>query len=239
MASTLSGAHISNFLVANFGQDSVYEQLGRVLRNYLPQDELDKTVLVGDNSTTMQRALFDSLSGDAKAILAPEEGFDVATVPPGTLWLVKVGEPIIMGLGQPDVSANGYSLYSLSPQNKLQPRFSELTSFSGKCVGEGLAEWSCKSAIDIVSKKIMGPNATIDLILEVSKEASASEVEFILGNSVLTGSLPVGTSSLTLNFTNTGSAGTLTIRSKGEKHPDSSGSSIYFRVISIIEVSVD
>lgn len=236
LASTLSGAHISSFLVSNFGQDSVHDQLGRVLKNFLPQAELDRAVLVGDNNTTMERALFGSLSGGAKAILAPEEGFDVANVPPGTLWLVKVGEPLILGIDQPDVSGNGYSLYSLSPQNKLKPRFTELTNFSGQCAQIELSDWSCELSTDVILKEPLGPNAEIDLIVEVSEGASASEIEFIVGDSVLTGSLPAGTSSLTLNFTNAASVDVLTIRSKNQERVDSPQVSATFRIISLVGV---
>lgn len=239
LASTLSGTYISTFLVESFGKDFVHDQLGRVLRNYLPQNEIDKTVLVGDNNTTMERALFGSLSGEAKAILAPDDGYDITNVPPGTLWLVKVGEPLITGLDQPDISGNGYSLYSLSKQNKLQPRLTELTTFSGQCVEEELAEWSCRDATEVVLKEPLGPNAEIDLILEVSEEASADEIEFILGDSVLIGSLPVGTASLTLNFANTAGVGTLTIRSKGGKLTESLGSSPFLKIVSVISVPRD
>jgi phosphoglycerol transferase len=237
LASTLSGGHISSFLVANFGQDSVHDQLGRVLRNYIPQEELDKTVLVGDNNTTMERALFTSLSGGAKAILAPKEGFDVANVPPGTLWLVKVGEPIILGLDQPDISGSGYSLYSLSAQNKLEPRFTELRAFSGQCGDQELAGWSCNGTTEVVFEEELGANATIDLIIEVSEQASDSEIDFIFGDSVLTGSLPAGTSSLTLNFANSGSAGSLTVKSRSQQLVDSSEAAATFRIVSLVGVS--
>lgn len=239
LASIMSGSHISNFLVANFGQDSAYDQLGRILRNYLPQTELDKTVLVGDNNTTMERALFGSLSGGARAILAPEEGFDVATLSAGTSWLVKVGEPVILGLDQPDISGNGYSLYSLSPQNELRPRYTELGTFSGQCADKELADWSCKGITEIGLKKGVGANATIDLILEVSDEASASEINFILGDSELTGSLPAGVSSFTLEFSNRETFDKLTIRSKGATQTSDSDAQPYFKIISIVSVSSD
>lgn len=237
LASTFSGAHISNFLVANFGQDSAHDQLGRVLRNYLPQEELDKTVLIGDNNTTMERALFGSLSGEAKAILAPEGGFDVANIPTGTLWVVKVGEPVILGLDQPDISGNGYSLYSLSPQNKLQPRFTESTSLSGQCEQEEFADWSCSGSAILALENSLGPNAKIDLIVEISNDASVSEVEFTLGDSVLTGSLPTGVSSLSLNFANASSVESLTIKSKNQALVDVSNGSATFRIVSLVGVS--
>jgi phosphoglycerol transferase len=234
VASTLSGAHISNFLVANFGQDSAHDQLGRVLRNYLPQIELDKTVLVGDNNTTMERALFGSLSGEAKAILAPEEGFDVADVPLGTRWLVKVGEPILLGARQPDITGNGYALYSLSPGNKKVPRFSDVVVVSGQCKDQSLHLWSCSGVTDVKLGDNVGPNATIDLILELSEEAAAAEVEFAFGDSTLAGTLPAGLSSLTIEFGNALSAKTLTIRSKNQNIIE--GKAAIFKIVSLVGV---
>ena len=234
IASMLSGAHISNFLVANFGQDSTPDQLGRVLRHYLPQNELDKTVLVGDNNTTMERALFGSLSGEAKAILAPEEGFDVASVPIGTRWLVKVGEPIVLGVGQPDITGNGYAFYSLSPENQKLPRFSDAVSVSSQCEDQSLSLWSCSGATDVTFGANVGPNATVDLIVELSEEAAAAEVEFALGGSTLAGTLPVGLSALTIDFGNTISAKTLTIRSKNQNIIE--GQSAIFKIVSVVSV---
>jgi hypothetical protein len=230
----LSGAHISNFLVANFGQDSAHDQLGRVLRNYLPQIELDKTVLVGDNNTTMERALFGSLSGEAKAILAPEEGFDVADVPLGSRWLIKVGEPIVLGLEQPDITGNGYAFYSLSPENQKLPRFSDAVSVSSQCEDKSLSQWSCSGVTDVTLGANVGPNATIDLIVELSEEAAAAEVEFALGDSTLAGTLPVGLSALTIDFGNTISAKTLTIRSKNQNIIE--GQAAIFKIVSLVSV---
>jgi hypothetical protein len=234
VASTLSGAHISNFLVANFGQDSAHDQLGRVLRNYLPQNELDKTVLVGDNNTTMERALFGSLSGGAKAILAPEGGFDVADVPVGSRWLVKVGEPIVLGVGQPEITGNGYALYSLTSENKKLPRFSDAVSVSGQCEDQSLSMWSCSGVTDVTLGANLGPNATVDLIVELSEEAAAAEIEFALGDSSLAGTLPVGLSAITIDFGNTISAKTLTIRSKNQNIIE--GQSVILKLVSLVSV---
>jgi phosphoglycerol transferase len=236
VASTLSGAHISNFLVANFGQDSAHDQLGRVLRNYLPQIELDKTILVGDNNTTMERALFGSLSGEAKAILAPEEGFDVSDVPVGSRWLVKVGEPLVLGVGNPDITGNGYYFYSLSTENQKLPKVSDAVSGSGLCVDDAVKLWSCGGVSDVSLKTSVVPNATIDLILELSEEAAAAEVEFTLGDSTLVGTLPVGVSALTIDFANSTSTQTLTIKSKNQSFDEGSKEVATFRVISVVSV---
>jgi phosphoglycerol transferase len=234
VASLGAGTHISTFLQASFGQDITYDDLGRVLRNYLPQDELDRTVLVGDNNTAMERALFGSLSGEAKAILAPQEGFDIGDVPLGTRWLIKVGEPIVLGAGQPDITGNGYAFYSLSPENKKLPRFSDAVGFSGQCEDGSLDLWSCSGATDVTLGANVGPNATIDLIVELSEEAAAAEVEFGLGDATLAGTLPVGLSALTIDFGNTMSAKTLTIRSKNQNIIE--GKAKIFKIVSLVSI---
>ena len=104
-----SGSYISTFLQNSFGNDSSFDHLGRVLSDYLPQEELDRTVLVGDSNTTMERALFSARTGAATAVLAPTTGFDISELDPGVMWVVRVGEPVVTGLGTATISGPGYS----------------------------------------------------------------------------------------------------------------------------------
>ena len=227
--SIFSGAHISNFLQTSFGQDTTYDHLGRVLRDYIPQDELDQTVLVGDNHTNMERALFGSLSGDAQLIQVGEAGFTVTELEPEVRWLVKVGEPIIQGLGTPHVSGAGFSLYSLDKANTLAPRKNDVVAISRLCSDQ---VWSCGNQVDLTLSKPENP-FVVDLVLEVSEVASRGNLEFVMGEKVLTGQLPAGTYALSLNFANESEVGVLTIRAATDSEAASSGQSDQFvRIIS-------
>ena len=232
VASTFSGTHISNFLVASFGNDSTYDQLGRVLRNYLPQDELDKTVLVGDNQTNMERALFLALSGEARKIPAPSEGFDINQLKPSDRWLVKVGEPEILGLSSPIITGNGFSLYSLSSQNALNPRKNDLVSFSNRCSTSEDTAWSCGTSTSLTTSSEVLGNPQFDLIFEVSDSGSNSQLEFVLGKTVLQGDFPTGTYAITLSFPAAAPGGSLEIRLVGESLTDRSLDEKFLRIIS-------
>jgi phosphoglycerol transferase len=234
ISSTMSGIYISNFLVASFGQDSTYDQLGRVLRNYLPQAELDKTVLIGDNNTSMERALFGSLSGGAIPILAPETGYDLSDLPRETRWVVKVGEPNIIGLDEPTLSGPAYKFYSLDSLNSLVPRFTDKFTLASSCGQPENQDWACEGLAEISFEKQAPGGARIDVIFEVTQIASSSELEFTLGDSRLTGTLPSGIISLTLDFKNSSPSNTLQIRSATNELIEGSKSERFIRVVSVI-----
>lgn len=234
ISSTMSGMHISNFLVASFGQDSTYDQLGRVLRNYLPQAELDKTVLIGDNNTSMERALFGSLSGSAAPILAPETGYDLSDLPRETRWVVKVGEPNVIGLDEPALTGPAYNFYSLDSMNSLVPRFTDKFKLASSCGQPENQAWSCEGLAEISFEKQAPVGARIDVIFEVTEIASSSELEFTLGDSRLSGTLPPGIISLTLDFKNSSPSNTLQIRSATNEPSKGSKSEKFIRVVSVI-----
>jgi hypothetical protein len=235
VASTLSGTHISGFLVRSFGQDLSYDQLGRVLRNYLPQNELDQTVLIGDNNTAMERALFGSLSGGALPILAPETGYDLAGLPFGTRWVVKVGEPGVVGLNEPIVSGSDYSFYSLDSANSLTPRVKGEYLITESCTQSDSPDWSCGSLTEIKLHDRALKNARIDMLIEVSERAAGSELEFTLGDSSLSRTLPRGLFSLSLGFNNSSPSDALTIGSSIPELPTELTDARFVKVVSIIE----
>jgi phosphoglycerol transferase len=227
--SVFAGTHISNFLNANFGQDTTHDHLGRVLRDYIPQGELDQTVLVGDNHTNMERALFSSLSGDATLFQVGEAGFSVNELGPEVRWLVKVGEPVIDDLGAPNISGAGFALFSLNEANNLDPRNNEVLTTSQFCSDQ---VWSCGNQVDLTLSKSASP-FVVDLVLEVSEVASRGNLEFVMGGKVLTGQLPAGAFALSLNFANESEVGVLTIRAAADSEAASSAQSDQFvRIIS-------
>jgi hypothetical protein len=215
-AAAMSGSYISNFLTANFGKDSTYDQLGRVLRNYLPQVELDKTVLIGDNSTLMERALFGALTGEAKIIRSGEEALDVETLDPEIRWAVTVGEAKVTGLPQSLILGEGYSIYSLKSDNSLRPRTNGIASMTKLCTDAANMGWVCGRDTLISFTSPVPAFGEIDLIFEVTNEAASSELEFVLGESILAGAFPNGIYSLNLSFTNASAESDLIVRSKSQ-----------------------
>ena len=232
VASIGSGTYISNFLTKSFGQDSSYDQLGRILRDFIPEDELDKTVLVGDNQTNMERALFLTLSGDARKIPAPPEGFDLNQLESDDRWLVKVGDPVIPGLGTPTVSGTGFSLYSLTPENSLVPRNNQVANISSPCDEASPSTWSCGNSVVISTSGTIPESPELDLIFEVSDVEEKSQLEFVLGSTVLSGEFPAGTYALTLSFPGEASVNSLTIRLAAGAEAPRDADSKFLRVIS-------
>jgi uncharacterized membrane protein YozB (DUF420 family) len=237
LAAIGSGTYISTFLVQSFGQDSTYDHLGRVLRDYIPEDELSQTVLVGDNNTAMERALFTSLSGSASAVLAPETGLELAELDSTYRWLVKVGEPVISDLGEPTIQGIGYALYSLSDANTLVPRKTEFVDASSACASVEAPGWSCGSETIVSLTGPLPPRVSLDLVLEVSELAAAGELEFVVGDSAVKGTLPAGIFTLSLSFTNSTSSESMTVRSLASSESGISGSDKLVRIISVNKVN--
>jgi hypothetical protein len=232
IASVFSGTHISNFLKASFGTDSTYDQLGRVLRDYLPQDELDKTVLIGENQTLIERALFGALTGEAKMVRAGEDAISVESLDPSARWLVKVGEANISGLPDPYILGTEYSIYSLNPNNQFTPRNNDAGGSSNACAEPTNSGWVCETNTLVSLSRSVSPSGEIDLIIDVSEEASTSEIEFVLGESVLAGTFPKGIYALTLSFTNVGSESELIVRTKQGGNPAGAEEVRFVRIVS-------
>ena len=211
LASISAGTYISTFLNQNFGGDSVHDQLGRLLHNYLPQGELDRALLVGDDGVQLQRALFSSLSGQAGYITLSGTELEMSELDSNISWLVVVGEPNIKGLPNPDLTANGYSLYSLDPANSFAARNSGGFTFSGLCESPDSAEWACGGETVLTFPETLPVNASIDLIVEVSEAASKNPLSLTVGNSVIEALFPSGLSAVTLNFSNISPENTVVI----------------------------
>jgi hypothetical protein len=215
IASVFSGTHISNFLVASFGQDSVQDQLGRVLRNYLPPVDLDSTVILGDNRTNAERVLFGTLNGSARFVGGGSTPTDIASLGQGVRWVVALGEVSLSGVSGPVMTGNGFKLYSLTPTTGMSPFKNDALQHSSACLETDNVGWACGTETSVQLGKSVPANGDIDLIIEVSETAAQGEMEFVLGDSSLKGSLPEGVNSLTLSFNNVAPSQELIIRFVG------------------------
>jgi hypothetical protein len=212
-AAVMAGSYTTNFMYEKFGKDSTYDQLARVLWNYLPQVELDQTILIGDDSALTARVLFGTMSGGATSIQSGEEDIPLESLDPEIRWLVNVGDAGVSGLPSPLITGPTYKIYSLKSDNSLIPRNNDLSSMSNLCVDSATPGWSC-GATTLVSFAAPVPAlGEVDLIFEVSEQASAGELDFVLGESTLRGTFPQGIYSLTLSFTNASAESEMIIQS--------------------------
>ena len=228
-----SGSYISTFLQNSFGNDSSFDHLGRVLSDYLPQEELDRTVLVGDSNTTMERALFSARTGAATAVLAPTTGFDISELDPGVMWVVRVGEPVVTGLGTATISGPGYSIHNLSETASVAPRSDDKLSVSDQCQTSDNQGWSCGPSAIVNYDFVNGNGTAIDILLEVSETAAQGEIEFVLGQTVLTGQLPSGVYALALDFPLESAGGKLIVRAGAGSLSSSAMTEKFVKILSI------
>jgi hypothetical protein len=230
-SSVFSGAHITTFLVANFGKDTSFDHLSRVLRDYIPQDELDKSVVVGESHTNVERVLFGSLSGGAKLGQVGETGFDISNVDPEVRWVVNAGENVVRGFGPAHISGPGFAIYSVNEGNQFVPRNNDVLSIAGLCLDQ---VWGCGNEVRVKLESNVGRAGVVDLILDVSEVASQGNIEFVIGDVVLAGQLPPGTFALSLNFPTQSEIGNLIIRAALDSEAARSGPTDRFiRIVSI------
>ena len=193
-----AGQHITNFLHEKFGQDIVSDNLARILRTALPQDQIDRTVIVGPGVVEMDRVLFGLLSGSARPHVLTEPSSELSFIKPEDLWLVTLGQVELGGLGPATVNGFGYSLYSLSDAAKIEPQVGDPFKLSNQCRSPENMGWVCGSEtlIDLERESKLG--SVIDLIFEV--HGSNQEVVLALGASRLEGSFNEGTWAVTLRL---------------------------------------
>jgi phosphoglycerol transferase len=231
-ASGYAGLHTTNFLSDTFGKGDAYQHIGRLLSNYLPQEELDKTVLFGNDGVLMQRTLFYSLSGGATAMGGTHAEFEPAAINPDTKWFLVFGEALPQ-LGQPHLTGTGYQLYSLAGEPVTQPRNTELKEFSNNCLDSANAGWACGSGTTLTLETSFPANAKVDLVFEVGESLAGTDLEFTLGESTGVVTVPGGTFAVSLTFQNAAEASELLITSKTTGVANQAGEQKMIRPVSV------
>ncbi|MFM1995364.1 MAG: hypothetical protein RLZZ610_881 [Actinomycetota bacterium] len=231
-ASGYAGLHITNFLNQTFGQGDAYQQIGRLLSNYLPQEELDKTVLFGNDGVLMQRTLFYSQSGGATAIGGTHAEFDRSAVDPEAEWFLVFGDPLTE-LGEPHLTGTGYQLYSLKGEPVTLPRNLELQSFSNICSDSANSDWACGLETVITPNKPFPANAKVDLVIELGENLAGTDLEFTLGESKGVVTVPGGRFAMSLSFQNAQEASELLVTSKTAGVANQNGEQKMIRVVSL------
>ena len=210
--SVFSGVHTTTFLKSTFGYEIAYEHLARVLNGYIPQSELDRSVLIGQFEM-IQRTVFSAMTGTAE-IRHPVEVLNRTDLDPSKAWLIAIGDQVVEGFGEPTVSGGGYRLYSLDPSNGLRPRNETIDGLTHPCIDTSDPGWSCGAETSVSFKSKFPANSSVDFMFEVSEWAAGKELEFTLGDASLSGQFGKGIASVFIKFTNSSSAETLTVRIK-------------------------
>jgi len=233
-ASSFAGLHITTFINDTFGKQDAFQQNGRLLSNYLPQQELDKMMIFGDEEWLMQRILFYSLSGGAATIGGTHQDFDKSTLGPDARWLLVYGEPL-SEFGSPHLNGPGYQLYSLSSKNSILPRNNELSSFSNACIDAANASWVCGSGTALKIDGDFPTKALVDLVFEVGDSVAGTVLEFSLGGSKGVSTVTDGRFAISISFQNGTEARELLISSPTL----ATASGIEKRMIRLVSINVD
>jgi phosphoglycerol transferase len=228
--SIFSGAHNTNFLKNALGEELAYEHVARVFRDFLPQGEVDSLLLVGQYEM-MQRTVFSSLTGSAQIQPPPEGSLDKSSMDSKTSWLVTIGDIAVSGFEEPTIKGLGYNMYSLDPSNSLIPRNNRVVSFSNTCETGADSEWACGTETEVAVQGGFPSNANVDLIIELSPEASEGEIELVLGGAAISGKLSPGINALNVKFSNASPVETLLIRAKSS---DAIGLNIDSRFVRVL-----
>jgi len=205
------GAANSEHLRATFGEDTAYEHVARVLRDFVPQDELDRAVLAGQNEGS-QRIVFSSMTGGVTIFGDVDSVLDRKDLANSKSWLIAIGEPMLVGFGEPVIKGLGYNMYSLDSRNLLQPRNNRVSEFSNPCLSAISAGWACGDEVAIKLEGPFPPRANVDLIFELTADAAESDIELVLGGAVISGKLSAGINALNVKFSNSTSEDSLVVR---------------------------
>jgi phosphoglycerol transferase len=231
-ASGYAGLHTTNFLSGTFGKGDAYQHIGRLLSNYLPQEDLDKTVLFGNDAVLMQRTLFYSLSGGATAIGGTHAEFDRAAINPEAKWFLVFGEALPQ-LGQPHLTGTGYQLYSLTGESGTLPRNTELRNFSNGCLDSENSGWACGLETSLSLETPFPANAKVDFVFDVGESFAGTDLEFSLGESTGVVTVPSGRFAISLSFQNVSQTKDLVIRSPLKTGVDGLADSQLIRIVSL------
>ena len=80
---------------------------------------------------------------------------------------------------------------------------------------------------------VNGNGTAIDILLEVSETAAQGEIEFVLGQTVLTGQLPSGVYALALDFPLESAGGKLIVRAGAGSLSSSAMTEKFVKILSI------
>jgi phosphoglycerol transferase len=228
-----AGNHIANYLHQEFGDEIVSDNLARILRSAIPQDQVDRTVIVGPGVVEIDRALFGSLSGSARAQIVSGKSSDLGFLKPDDMWLVTLGDVELEGLHPARVKGPGFSLYGLSDEAKIQSRVSGSLQMSSKCVLPENTDWACGSATEIDWGGDFQRGSIVDVIFEVSGQNQ--NVSLAVGPTKLEGTFGEGVWATTVTFSGSSEGQRLSILSNNPEI-DSTGSEqkfvriLHFRV---------
>jgi len=103
--------------------------------------------------------------------------------------------------------------------------------FSNECLDQSDLGWACGAETEVSLNGEFSPNANVDLVIELSQEASEFEIELVIGDSSVYGKLTPGLNALSVQFSNSEAQEILSIRAKGAEATLLGANSKFVRVL--------
>lgn len=213
LLSLFVGQSNTDFLKATFVEGSTYEHVARILRDFIPQNEVDRTVMYGQYEG-LQRTAFSGLSGGIELRSEGDGPLEIGSIDQAKAWLVAFDDAEVIGFSAPTIVGGNFRMYSLDSSNSLIPRNERVIESSNACPNIEDSDWACGSMTEVALQGGFASNANVDLIIEVSPEASECEIEIVLGGAVASGEFSPGINAVSVKFSGTSPVETLLIKAR-------------------------
>lgn len=136
----------------------VYDKAGIFTKQYLSNEDLSKTVIVGSDAAGLFRSLYYLDNAKASFEIIPRDvDYDLQKLPTGKDWVLVIGEHGLLGKPFYQVSMNGFSLVRASGEYFLDFKRGAWPGIVRKVSGLSTPElWGAWSQSDIVTLEFAG-----------------------------------------------------------------------------------
>lgn len=184
----LSTFHIGLELNNRLGQD-VYDRAGVFTRQYLTNEDLSKTIIVGSEPAGLFRSLFYLDNSQASLeVIQRYADYDLAKLPGGKEWILLIGDHEVKGISFYQIPMSGFSLIRASGEYVLDFRKAAWPGVIRKVQGLSTPErWGTWSQSDSVIFEFAGSlpsRLEVHLVAHAFGPNADKEFEASLGGEV-------------------------------------------------------
>lgn len=185
----------------------VYDKAGIFTRQYLADEDLSKTVIVGSEAGGLFRSLY--YLDNAKAsleIIQRGADYDLTKLPTGKDWILVIGDHELLGKPFYQIPMNGFALVRASGENVLDFKKGAWPGIIRKVKGLSMPElWGTWSQSDIVTFEFVGSLPSefeIHLVAHAFGPNVDQEFEALVGDDAVKFSLSANDEQKIIHFSN-------------------------------------
>jgi len=209
-----SGMFIDTYF-KNFLHPDLYVKAGRLVQNYLPEEEHSKLLIVGSHPGGLFKSLYYADNPRSSLeVIEVNAVYDIAKVSLDKKWLLVIGDNAVSDNSYPAISNDGYRLFSLDKNymflfnGKLWPR---ITFSTGLSPVESWGRWSEGKQVVFNFLKPLPKEFTLQLKALAFGPNIGQDFVATVGTSVVKFKLEAAPQDIQLHFTNPTNSNTLTI----------------------------